>query len=409
MKQSLINYYNNKLRSLRRQKNAMSEQDALAAEEAIEELTTLINDLKADEEEHTAEEALKTMQAAIDEKIKALAEKIEKEPETEPEPAESYLKSKNAVHDWCNALRSRHANEFRAKWSASLRTNGISFVDGTEGAYLPEAVKGEIVDAYEKPGNWLNLLNNTGAKRFNIRYNASTQTSETSRAKGHTAGGTKTPESLTFSRKEVNAQYIYKIIDIDNLTEWADDEALMRYVAKELLNQWLWEVQKAVLVGDGREASDAKKITSVESVYRTSTDSFVTVNTHDASNELKDELVQMVADIKNDGEDIIMFMSRNDLNTLRRHVAGANATPVYQPVQSVADELGVAQIIATDILGSGVKALAFTPSKYVTVGSLNPEMVEWEDYLTNVTYTRLEIPFGGAVEGLKSASVLKAS
>ena len=42
-----------------------------------------------------------------------------------------------------------------------------------------------------------------------------------------------------------------------------------------------------------------------------------------------------------------------------------------------------------------------------TVGSINPSFVQWENYLTNAQYYRVEAPFGGGIEGLLSAAVLK--
>ena len=321
--------------------------------------------------------------------------------------AQNYLGSAEATHDFLSAMReSKNAAAFAANWGARLAENGITIAEGSEDAFLPESVKGAIEDAWEKPSNWLNRLNNTGAKAFTVRLNTSDQDAETSRAKGHKRGEQKANESLTFAAKKITPQMIYKKIDLDNMTVFEDDGSLLNYITTELVNQWFVEVERAILVGDGREANDNNKITSIEAVVDAGA-TYTTTFAHSADNQFIDELVQMVDSIKNDeGGAITIFMSQISLSELRRFVFGDGSSAQYVRKEDMAAQLGVSEIITTSLLGTDVKAIAMRLDKYVTVGRRNPAFVEWENYDTNVRNYRVENPFGGALGAPKSAAVL---
>lgn len=321
----------------------------------------------------------------------------------------NYLSSEQATHDFLQSMRSsKNAAEFSGKWREHLSENGITIAEGSEDAFLPEAVRGRIEDAWEKPGNWLNRLNNTGAKAFTVRLNTSDQNAEISRAKGHKRGEAKANESLTFAAKKITTQQIYKKIDLDNQTVFEDDGTLLNYIVDELVNQWLVEIERAILVGDGREDNDNNKISSVEAVVDAES-LYVTTFAHSDENQLIDEIVQMVDSIKNDeGGAITLFMSQTTLSELRRFVFGDGSSAQYVRKEDMAEQVGVREIITTSLLGSGVKAIAMRLDKYVTVGRRNPAFVEWENYENNVRNYRVENPFGGALGAPKSAAVLTA-
>lgn len=415
------------------EKNAKTLTDAAAktaADESINQLRTLkrkLNDLGEDDPDSIERlrkdvtDALERIDKRMNEfadEIKALQERVgsgDGNPDGEGEvnnlrggkKAQNYLGTAEATHDFLSAMRaSKNAAEFGKNWGARLAENGITIAEGSEDAFLPDDVKGAIEDAWEKPGNWLNRLNNTGAKAFTVRLNTSDQNAETSRAKGHQKGAQKANESLTFAAKKITPQMVYKKIDIDNQTVFEDDGSLLNYVVKELVDQWLVEIERAILVGDGREDSDANKITNVEAVTEADA-TYVTTFTHSADNQFIDELVQMVDSIKNDeGGRITVFMSQTTLSELRRFVFGDGSSAQYVRKEDMADQLGVSEIITTSLLGTGVKAIAMRLDKYVTVGRRNPAFVEWENYDINVRNYRVENPFGGALGAPKSAAVL---
>lgn len=415
------------------EKNAKTLTDAAAktaADESINQLRTLkkkLNDLGEDDPDSIERlrkdvtDALERIDKRMNEfadEIKALQERVgsgEDNPDGEGsannlkggKKAQNYLGSVEATHDFLSAMRdSKNAAAFAANWGAKLAENGITIAEGSEDAFLPESVKGAIQDAWEKPSNWLNRLNNTGAKAFTVRLNTSDQDAETSRAKGHKRGEQKANEMLTFAAKKITPQMIYKKIDLDNMTVFEDDGSLLNYIIAELVNQWLVEAERAILVGDGREANDNNKINSIEAVVDAGA-TYTTTFAHSAGNKFIDELVQMVDSIKNDeGGAITLFMSQTSLSELRRFVFGDGSSAQYVRKEDMAAQLGVSEIITTSLLGTDVKAIAMRLDKYVTVGRRNPAFVEWENYDANVRNYRVENPFGGALGAPKSAAVL---
>lgn len=423
---TLANFLDERIATM--EKNAKGLTDAAAkavAEESLKQLRDLkksLNDLEEDDPDSVEQlrkdvtDALARIDSRMNEfasQIEALQERVGTASEEGEEnklkvrKTANYLSTAEATHDFLQAMRnSRSGEQFAANWNARLSENGITIAEGSEDGFLPEVVRGAIQDAWEKPGNWLRNLNNTGARAFYVRLNTSDQTAETSRAKGHTKGNTKVNQSLTFSAKKITPQMIYKKIDIDNMTIFEDDGSLLAYISNELVNQWLIEVQRAILVGDGRDASDSNKISSIEAVVDAGS-TYTTTFAHDSSNQFIDELVQMVDSIKNDeGGAITLFMSQTSLSELRRFVFGEGSSAQYVRKSDMTDMLGVSEIVTTSLLGDSVKAIAIRLDKYVTVGRMNPAFVNWEDYNNNVQNYRVENPFGGALGTPLSAAVL---
>lgn len=395
--------------------NSLSEEDRKLVEDAVADLNSTIEavDALTDENAQEAIDALKETVDNLQQGLTAVQEKInqDKKENLEPMP-ENYLKSKNSVHDFAEAIRnSRTADEFRLNWNGKLSANGITIASGSEAAFVPEAVKGMITDIWDRNADWLKDLNDTGAKRFYCRYNTSDQNAENSRAKGWKKGDTKVAQTINVAAKLLEAQFIYKIQEIDLKTQWDSDEALINYVIGELVDQILYEIKRAILVGDGRAVDSDYKINKFEAIAKTSTDNYTTVSTVTANGFLVDDMRAMVDNIKNDNnKDVLVFMSKADLRTLARVQASETSTPVYMSVEQVAEQIGATRIITTDLLGSDYKAVAMIPSEYYLVGEniLNPVLYTWHEGYKNIDVWRYECVAGGGINGLKSTAVLKA-
>lgn len=414
-KNNKIEWAKNRLAELKVKKNMVNDEDKAAIEESIANVTELISALEADEAEHDMAPVMSKL-AELEETLKAVTEKMADEP-AEP-AAENYLHSSNSVRDWLHAIRTngkKGADNFKKVWGDTLRTNGITITEGDEFAFMPDYVRGIIQDKWDKKSNWLNQLHNTGAKAFAIRYDSTDEDTANARARGHKNGDTKTEITSTLVAKEVNCQFVYSLCSLDNLTVYEDDGSLVKYITDTLYERFLYEMRRVILIGDGRSsATPDLRIKKFESYLRASTDAFVTVGTVDTSNALVDELVNNLASIKNADNDITLFMCQADLNTLRRVQFGDDATPQYVSREIVAEQLGVKEIIITDMMNNSTSGAArFIAARlngYITVGNmLNPSFATWEDYDKNVTKYRLEAPCGGAVEALSSAIVLKNS
>lgn len=396
-------------------KNSLSEEDRATVESAIASLQETIEAVDAMEgENNEAVDALRETVEALNENVRAIQEKLTQteQTETQTEPM-NYLQTKNSVRDFAEAIRnSRTADEFKLNWNEMLVKNGITVSAGSEPAFTPEAVKGMINDIWDRNADWLKDLNDTGAKRFYVRHNTSDQTAENSRAKGWKKGDTKVSQSITVAAKLLQGQFIYKIQEIDLKTKFDSDEALINYVIGELVDQILYEIKRAILVGDGRANDSDYKISSFEAVAKSSTDAYTTVSTETANGFLVDDVRAMVDSIVNDNnKPIYVFMSKADLRTLARVQASETSTPVYLSTEQVAEQIGATRIITTDLLGETYKAVAFIPNEYYLVGEniLNPVLYTWHEGYKNLDVYRYECVAGGGINQMKSSAVLKAN
>ena len=265
---ALANFLDERIATMKKNSESLTDEKAkAAAKESLNQLETLrqqLNDLGEDNPDSVEQlrkdvtDALARIDARMNEfaeQIKALQERdgAGEEPAANKmsKKAANYLGSEEAMHDFLQTMReSKTADAFAKNWRGKLSENGITIAEGAEDAYMPEAVRGAIQDAWEKPGNWVNRLKNTRAKAYSVRLNTSDQDAETSRAKGHQKGATKVNQALTFNAKKITPQMIYKRIDLDNMTIFEDDGSLLNYISTELVNQWLIEVQRAILVGE---------------------------------------------------------------------------------------------------------------------------------------------------------------
>lgn len=399
-------------------KNTITEDEKTALTEHIAELEALITEAEAAEEEVTAEELLKKMQTATDEKLKALAEKIENAAaDPAPAAAANYLKTEEAKRDFGRIIRNCVANrsDFNAEWLRHLQEgkhieNSIAFSPDEISVLYPEVVRSKFHDLWNADTNWLTMLNNTRAKRFVVRLNTETQDKTDVRAKGHKKGATKEEQRLTIKSFTIDVQMVYKMVPIDRLTEFYDDGALVDYIIDELYRQMKYEIARCVLVGDGRTPGDPDEITSFTAITAATTD-HVTTTSYDSNISLIENIMAMLNTIDTtDRTDVLLFVDKDDLTELRKRVYGAGGTIQYVSAEEVAAQLGVTRIIASPFFGAGetYRACAFIPSLYATVGDVeNPRYEAFHEFKTNKDYHRLEAPVGGAPEGLLMGGLLK--
>lgn len=414
MKEQFLNYLKKELAGKQSLllKNTLSDEEREFVNAAVASLQETIEavDAMSDVDNNEAIEALRETCENLNQGVRAIQEKLAQREQTiTTEMENKYLSSKNSVHDFAEAIRnSRNSSDFRRNWNDMLVKNGITIAEGSEDAYLPDSVKGRITDVWEKNADWLRDLNDTGAKRFYVRHNTSDKDAETSRAKGHKAGTDKVSQSIALSAKLLEAQYIYKIQELSYQTIWNSDQELIDYVISELVGQVLYEIKRAVLVGDGRANDSDYKINSFEAVAKDTTDAYTTVFTAE-SDFLIDDVRKAVDSIHNEnGKPIYVFMSKDDVRTMSRIVASDSSTPVYIGIDDLASQIGCDRIITTDLLGDDYKMIAMIPQEYYLVGAniLDPVLYSWHEGYTNTDVWRYECVAGGGLNGLKSSAVL---
>lgn len=175
-----------------------------------------------------------------------------------------YLNTKGAVVDFANALQDNagaSAEDFKKAWAAKVASKGITNVE----QLLPGALVSAISDGIEKAGTIWNVVNKTGLTVR--RIDAETAGA---RAQGHKRGTTKKEMSLTFTDRVIRAGFIYDYITLnkEDIRENQDTGALVKFVLETLPKRIITEIERAIVLGDGRTASGDDVIESFVSILK---------------------------------------------------------------------------------------------------------------------------------------------
>lgn len=405
--------------------NEMTEDEKKVLNAKIDALDARISQAKQldDSASSELEKTVKTLNAKFD----AVREKLnDKNIKIEGVADGNYLDSQNAVHDFAECLRHcSKSNPVSKLWKEQLVKNAVSFSnEETEYSFFPTPVAQFIADTWEtKAGEILREFNFIGAKRFPVRVNTTGQYDADARAKGHTKGSKKSVQAINLDSFWIDSQFVYKIQTVYNDMEFASDGELIKYVINELFVQWYTEVLRAILVGDGRPDSDMDKIKAVVPIYQTVSSQygditarhgagFVNIyNIPQAAGETTLEYMMdhVIAPIEDGSNDILLFVTKEDYQAMRKFTAGTGATPTYMNEAQLADAIGVKRIVVVPYLNSttvnDARAIAVHAEKYGVIGSLTPDLTSWEEPWDNERAYRVEMLVGGDAIGYNMASV----
>ncbi len=383
-----------------------------------EELTETVKSAKDDELDEVAakvcdvnEKSLKVMNEikdmedeikAEEEKLKEIAESATKNILKRDEKQMNYLKTKESLRDFAVLLQKTGGREkLKKAWSEHLTTKGISNPD----VLLPEAVITSITDAFSKSGGIFSTFRYTGLTMLKVAVNTNV-TDATARAKGHKKGVAKDEQVITLTPKTIRAQYIYKYITIDKetLRETRDTGAIMKYILEELPQRIVMEIERASMIGDGRDDDADDKIKSYEAIARATADTYVSVQEESANGILSD-LVNMDATITAPGNRYLV-VSRQTLASIK---LSSNDGGLVFPIGSdIASALGYSEIFTPDwmtVTGAPV-AIEYVGDAYKTVGDNTMDSYEDFELEQNKNEFLMEIYSGGGLAVLKSAAVL---
>lgn len=281
------------------------------------------------------------------------AENIEKKkPEqTTTAPAQNYLSTKQSVEDFAQVLvenAGKTAQEVKDAWGAKLAEMGITNPE----ILLPDALITEIEDAFSRGGEIWNLLNKTGLSVFRAAWD--TVTGEDSRAKGYNRDEAedKAEEVITIADRVLRPQFIYKYITLnkEDIKEQRDTGALVRYVLSELPKRIVREVERAVVIGDGRANDSDYKISSFTAVKADAAANNVFAKRYvpEAGDKRYKSLLKAKDLVKADGSKYLV--SKTGYLTDMLLETNANGAFLFAPGTDVARALGFAGSIEPDWL-----------------------------------------------------------
>lgn len=328
----------------------------------------------------------------------------------------AYLKTKEALTDFANVLKANMGSDsadVKKAWEDHLTTKGVTNPE----ALLPDAVVDSITDAFDQSVLW-NKLKKSGLTVLKRGVNINTGAS--SRARGHKVGKDKQEQDITLVTKTVRAQYVYKYITLDKeMIRENDTNAIINYVLSELPVQVVNEIERAVVIGDGRDANADDKITEIESVAEASTEdkapdtnnkagSFKAVShiTAKSGDNVLDALIDLDSEITAVGTRIL-FAKRSFMRAIKK-LKDTNGAFLFPVGTNFAQALGVSDIeTPTWMDDSTYDAVEFVIDAYAVVGDTSISSYDNFILQKNKQEYLQEIYVGGALVVRESGATLQ--
>lgn len=334
------------------------------------------------------------------------------QPEVNPKAdMKNYLKTKAALNDFADVLAAnagREASEVKAAWADHVKVKmGITNPE----VLLPEGVVQAIEDAFKEGGEIWNLVNKTNLDVFKVAWD--TVTGEDSRAKGHTRGDDKAEEVITLDDRTIRAQFIYKylVLDKETVRENRSTGALLRYVLSELPRRIIRELERAIVIGDGREGSSDYKITSFTSVKADAADGNTFAETYTPGvDENRYEVMLHAMDLLEAAGPVYLVAKKGWLTGVKLE-QGVNGGYLFQPGANLADTFELAGIIKPDWMSEDEDNDAYLVvfGEYRTVGDTSVEAFSNFVLKTNKQEYLQEIYAGGALTARKAAVAIAST
>ncbi len=307
--------------------------------------------------------------------------------------------------------------KFDAKFNAALETK-----DAITGLGTPLNITNMFTDAMEHADGILSYIYHIGGTNGRgLRNNALAGTAEYgNEAQGHKKGDTKVDEALTNTIRVAYDKMIYKKLSLDAMEIYENPE-LLEFRSRELLDQILLSIERAIFIGDGRDAPtgtdpDLRMFDSVtntglfpiaadcaaQSGYGTLVASTYTVN---AGDNLYDGVVGARQWIRSEGEQILVVKPSVLTGAFQAKVGNRY---LIEPGATAEDIFRVARVFSPMWMEyADDDAYLLVRNGYTTTGERSPRIYPFFDVSTNQNILLNEMPIGGTLTKYKSAAAIK--
>lgn len=317
-----------------------------------------------------------------------------------------YLNTKGAVVDFANVLQDNagaSSEDFKKAWAAKVASKGITNVE----QLLPGALVSAISDGIEKAGTIWNVVNKTGLTVR--RIDAETAGA---RAQGHKRGTTKKELSLTFTDRVIRAGYIYDYITLnkEDIRENQDTGALVRFILETLPKRIITEIERAIVLGDGRTAGGDDVIESFVSILKDAqSGTFATEYTPAKDEPLYKSIIKAAAQIEAEGP-IYAVLSKSAKADLKLSET-KNGALVLPLGGDLAGTFELKEIFTPSWFNktnaADYQAVLFVGDAYETVGDNSIEAFTNFSLSQNKQEYLQEIYAGGALTKVKAGVAIK--
>lgn len=407
----------------------------------VEEIGTIVDKFTTDAPESETEPTAdsKDAEESAGEPVEAEAEAEEtKEEETEPQEEEKVAETTDKLtspvvvikdkavtqeaaavkYDWLHSEAGHRAfadtlkqvGRLGASFDAAWRQEAAKHMslDGISGLPNPAPVEQYFVDALEKSDGIISRFEFIAAKSFRVNVLTSD-----SRAAGHKKGDTKVNQSVSNATRDALVKMVYKRLDLD-ATELYENPWLIDFRSRELVEAILAELERAAVIGDGRQAPsgsdpDYRLFDGTRGLYSILADataasgigtalaSSVTVN-----GNLYDGVTTAKGNIKTEGGQFLI--AKGSVVTDMRLAKTSGNGYLIQPGARIEDILGVERVYTPSWMdNASVDAILVVNRAYKHGGERNIRIRADFDTSTNTDILLDETPRWGTLAAKKSA------
>lgn len=332
-----------------------------------------------------------------------------------------YLKTKESMEAFAQVLQDqagKTSDDVRAAWRDHLETK--LEVTNPE-IFLPTALITEIEDAFKAGGEIWNRVTKTGADVWRSAWDTNTDVDE---EKGRAAGYNRADEEekreqeLTFLDRVLRPQMVYKYITLnrEDVKNQRSTGALVRFVLAELPRRIVREVERAIVIGDGRAPGSDYKINTgnPEGFYPIAADAaagnfFASTYVPTVGENRYATLLKAKDALEADGA--VYLIAKKGFLTDVLLEENANGGFLFAPGSNVGSLLGFAGVIEPDWMDSDDDNVAYLVvlSNYRVVGDTSIEAFTNFLLKTNKQEYLQEIWAGGGLTVRRSAVAISAS
>ncbi len=367
-----------------------------------------------------------------DQEIAAVTQILEPKAQATPTAAKpdailkSYLKSEEGMEAFARILEA-NPGEMGGGSSAKVRDAWKEHLEVKAGVtnpeiFLPTPLITAIQNAFEDGGEIWNRVAKVGADVWNAAWDAEDDVnSNDGRARGYNRADAeeKAEQVLTFDSRILRPQFVYKYITLnkEDIKEQRSTGALVTYILSELPQRIVREIERAIVLGDGRSSGDDYKIKegSPRGFYPIVADAIAAGYFGDVIELVADmSLAEAVArardDVRTPGE--VVLIAKKGFGTDARFEKDNDGRLLFPLGSTAEDVLNVSAVIEpdwfTDTSSPTVDALLVVLSAYKVVGDTTIEGFQNFILKTNKQEYLQEIWAGGGLTGKKAVIAITA-
>ncbi len=306
----------------------------------------------------------------------------------------------------------------RGKGAFAEEFNKICVKNGITSMPTIVEVFPEILTKFEQT-SMLSKLRKLGQYSLQIPVSLQDDSEENVRAKGHAVlTNEKVDQNLVITPKTLSLGAIYKKISVPKLLSYQvqDDTALFQWLVEELISRVDNEIQRVILVGDGRASDSVNKINSFETIgTKTAADAYTVYKNKAAALPTLEDVRDLIDDMSTD-RPISIYANPKMITALKKYVAASGGSVTYMTDEVLADQLGVAEIIRTRMLTTAIPTdtsknpvlIAMQHDNYGYVGN-DLFTVDYEKWDYNADVFLAEIFAGGGIIKPMSTGLITVS